>query len=63
MHRSRVVHTEDQDLAILNAKADALILDEEAWEDAIDDSGVDCDILCHSQWRSSTDLSGDLSGE
>jgi len=59
MHRSQVVHVEEQNLAALNNKADALILDEEDWEDAVNDSGVDCDLLCHSQWRSSMDFSGD----
>jgi len=59
MHRAHVVKFEEKDLSALNAQADALIPDEEAWEDAIDDSGVDCDQLCHSQWRSSMDFSGD----
>ena len=59
MQRPHVVRVEEQNLAALNTKADALILDEEDWEDAVNDSGVDCDMLCHSQWRSSMDFSGE----
>ena len=44
----------EKELAILNANVDASVLDEDAWEDATDESGVDCEMLCHSQWRSST---------
>jgi hypothetical protein len=59
MQRSHVVRVEEQNLAALNTQADALILDEEDWEDAVNDSGVDCDMLCHSQWRSSMDFSAE----
>jgi hypothetical protein len=53
MNRPRVLDFSDRELAILNATVDASILDEDAWEDATDESGVDCEMLCHSQWRSS----------
>ena len=59
MQRSHVVSVEEQNLTALNTQADVLILDEEDWEDAVNDSGVDCDMLCHSQWRSSMDFSGE----
>ena len=59
MNRAHVIDSE-QELAVLNANPDSsYVLDEEDWEEAIDDSGVDCDILCHSQWRSSHPSSGD----
>ena len=54
MNRPHVVDFSERELAILNANADASILDEDAWEDATDESGVDCEMLRHSQWRSST---------
>ena len=37
----------EKELAILNARVDASVLDEDAWEDATDESGVDCEMLCH----------------
>jgi hypothetical protein len=43
----------EKELAILNANVDASVLDEDAWEDATDESGVDREMLCHSQWCSS----------
>ena len=59
MNRAHVIDSE-KELSVLNAKPDAsFVLDEEDWEEAIDDSGVDCDIMCHSQWRSSFPSPGD----
>jgi len=49
-----MLDSSEKELAILNANVDASVLDEDAWEDATDESGVDCEMLCHSQWRSST---------
>ena len=54
MNRSRVLVSSEEDLAILNANFDASVLDEDAWDDATDETGVDREMLCHSQWRSST---------
>jgi hypothetical protein len=60
MNRSHVVQIKEEELVALNAAAEpSFVMDEEAWEDAIDDSGVDCDLLCHSQWRSPTAGYGD----
>jgi hypothetical protein len=54
MNRQRVLDLSEKELAILNANVDASVLDEDAWEDATDEAGVDREMLCHSQWRSST---------
>jgi len=54
MNRSRVLVSSEEDLAILNANVDASVLDEDAWDDATDETGIDREMLCHSQWRSST---------
>ena len=55
MHRPHVVDFREKELAALNANAEAsFVIDEDAWEDATDESGVDCEMLCHSQWRAST---------
>jgi hypothetical protein len=54
MNRPHVLDFSEKELAILNANVDASVLDEDAWEDATDESGVDCEMLCHSQWCSST---------
>ena len=54
MSRPHVLDLGEKELAILNANVDASVLDEDAWEDATDESGVDREMLCHSQWRSST---------
>ena len=54
MNRPRVLVSSEEDLAILNANGDASVLDEDAWDDATDETGVDREMLCHSQWRSST---------
>jgi hypothetical protein len=54
MNRPPVLDSSEKELAILNASVDASVLDEDAWEDATDESGVDCEMLCLSQWRSST---------
>ena len=53
MNRPYVLDTSESELAILNANFDSSILDQDAWEDATDESGVDCEMLRHSQWRSS----------
>jgi len=44
----------EEELTILNANVHASVLDEDAWEDATDDSGVDYETICSAQWRSST---------
>jgi len=44
----------EEELTILNANVHASVLDEDAWEDATDDSGVDYEMICSAQWRSST---------
>ena len=54
MNRPPVLDSSERELAILHASVDAYVLDEDAWEDATDESGVDCEMLCHSQWCSST---------
>ena len=54
MNRPPVLDSSEKELAILNASVDGSVLDEDAWEDATDESGVDCEMLCHSQWCSST---------
>ena len=53
MNQTHVLDVSESELAILNAKLDSSILDEDAWEDATDVSGVDSEMLGHSQWRSS----------
>jgi hypothetical protein len=54
MNRPHVLDSREEELAILNAKLDAYVLDEDTWADATDETGVDREMLCHSQWRSST---------
>ena len=54
MNRPHMLDFSEKELAALNASVDASILDEDAWEDATDESGVDRELFCHSQWRSST---------
>ena len=54
MNRPRVLVSSEEEFAILNANLDASVLDEDAWDDATDETGVDREMLCHSQWRSST---------
>ena len=54
MNRPHVLDSREEELAILNAKLDAYVLDEDTWEDATDETGIDREMLCHSQWRSST---------
>ena len=54
MNRPPVLDFGERELASLNATVDVSILDEDAWEDATDESGVDYEMLRHSQWRSST---------
>jgi hypothetical protein len=54
MNRPHVLVSSEEELAILNANLDASVLDEDMWEDATDETGVDREMLCHSQWRSST---------
>jgi len=54
MNRPHVLDFGEKEAAILNTNADASVLDEDAWEDATDESGLDCEMLCRSRWRSST---------
>jgi hypothetical protein len=53
MNRPHVLEISETELATLNANIDSSIFDEDAWADATDESGVDREMLCHSQWRSS----------
>jgi hypothetical protein len=53
MNRSHALGFSEKELAILNANVDAGVLDEDAWEDATNESGVDHEMLCHTQWRTS----------
>jgi hypothetical protein len=53
MNRSQVLDFSEQELAALNARIDALVPDKDAWEDATDESDVDCDTLRHVQQRMS----------
>ena len=53
MNRPHVLDSREEELAILNAKLDASVLDEDTWEDATDETGVDREMLCRSRWRSS----------
>ena len=60
MNRTHVNDFGESELAALNAGAEvSFVLDEEAWEDAVDESNVDCEMLCQSQWRSSVPSSTD----
>ena len=54
MNRPHALGFSEKELAILNANVDASVPDEDTWEDATDDAGIDREMLCHSQWRSST---------
>ena len=54
MNRPHALDFSEKELTIVNVRADAWVLDEDAWEDATDESGVDREMLCHFQRRSST---------
>jgi hypothetical protein len=54
MNRANAADLSEEELAIPNASVDASCLDEDAWEAATDESDIDCEILRHSQRRSST---------
>ena len=54
MNRAHALDFSEKELGILNARVDASVLDEDAWEDATDKWGVDCEMLCHLQRRLST---------
>jgi hypothetical protein len=54
MNRSPMLDSSEREMAAMSANLDAYVVDEDAWEDATDVSSVDCEILRHSQWRSST---------
>jgi hypothetical protein len=54
MNRPQALGFSEKEVTIDNANGDASILDEDAWEDATDESGFDCEMLCYSRWRSST---------
>ena len=62
MNRAHALDFSEKELAILNATVDAPVLDEDAWEDATDELGVDCEMLCHLQRRLSTFDSIDQAG-
>lgn len=53
MNRPHALGFSEKELAILNANVDVSVLDEDAWEDATNESGADREMLCHSQWRTS----------
>ena len=42
-----------EERALAESAEGSLVLDEDAWEDAVGESGIDCKMLCQSQWRSS----------
>jgi hypothetical protein len=48
-----------EELVLAETTEASCVLDEEAWDDAVDQSGVDCRMLCYSQWRSSMPSSVD----
>jgi hypothetical protein len=54
MNRPDILDFGERELTATSATLDAYVLDEEAWEDATDEASVDCEILRHSHWRSST---------
>jgi hypothetical protein len=54
MNRPRMLDFGENGLTASKANLDTYVLDEEAWEDATDEASVDCEILRHSHWRSST---------
>jgi hypothetical protein len=54
MNRPHVLDFSEDELGLLNANLDASVLDEDAWEEATHEAGVDREMFCHSQWRSST---------
>jgi hypothetical protein len=53
MNRSDVRDSGEKELATPNANTDVAILDEDAWEDATNESGVDWEKLCDSHRRTS----------
>ncbi len=59
MNRSDELDRRHKGLTMLNANLDASILDEDAWEDATDVSGVDREMLSYSQRGFSTFDSAD----
>ena len=54
MNRRHVLDFSEDELGLLNANLDASVLDEDAWEEATNEAGVDREMFCHSQWHSST---------
>jgi hypothetical protein len=54
MSRPPMLDSGEEELAILNADVHASVLDEDAWEEATDESGVDYETIRSAQWRSST---------
>jgi hypothetical protein len=54
MSRPHIFDFGEEESTILNANVQASVLDEDAWEDATDESGVDYEMICSAQWRSST---------
>jgi hypothetical protein len=54
MNGQRMLDFSQTEAAAMNANLDAYVLDEDGWEDATDESSVDCETFRHSQWRSST---------
>jgi hypothetical protein len=54
MSRPHMLDLGEEELTVLNANVHASVLDEDAWEDATDESGVDYEMICSAQWRSST---------
>ena len=54
MNRPQALGFSEKEVAILNANVDASVPDEDAWEEATDESDFDREMLCQSRWRSST---------
>jgi hypothetical protein len=54
MSRPHMLDSGEEELAILNANDHVSVLDEDAWEDATEESGVDYERIRSAQWHSST---------
>jgi len=54
MNRPRVPAFRDDEFAAMNARLDVAVLDQDAWEDATDQSGIDRTMLALSPRQFST---------
>ena len=53
MNRPHVPAFREDEFVVMNARLDAIVLDQDAWEDATDQSGIDREMLGLSPWRPS----------